>query len=225
MKNLRRKKELGLTLVELLMAVSISFIGFTAGYLLLQSGYNSLNIGTAVTKAQQEVRMAFETMIKELQETSADTIVLQETSADTVVIEGASDAISFASARDANNNFSTTESGVSDWRKAVVYAWDSESNTFYRYEEDKVDWTTNFDPEIAFYRYEAAKENWEANPNFDEDYPFDPNEPDLKLIATSVKALKFQLFPSNLLSVTIIFVKTPEGEGMEELTTAIRLQS
>ena len=192
MKTLHRKRELGLTLVELLIAMSISLIGFAAGYILLQSGYKSLNVGKEAAEAQQKVRIAIETMIQEFQETSADTVWVT------------GEAISFASAKAADYNFATNEDGTPDWQKAVVYFRDAGSNTLFKYEETKDDWTTNFDSSFAFEAEEGA----------------------LKKMATSVNAITFQLSPNNLLSVTIEFIKDAEGEGMpEELTTAVRLQN
>ena len=169
--------------------MTILLIGFTAGHVLLQIGYKSFNVGTAATQLQQKVRIALETMIRELQETSVDTIV----------IEGP--AISFASARDADDNFSTTESGAPDWRKAVVYFLDAESNTLYRYEEAKENWSANFNPTIAF----------------------DAGEEALEQIASTVKAITFQLSPDNLLSITITLTEDAQGEGVpEEITTAVK---
>ncbi len=192
METLHRKRELGLTLVELLIAMGISLIGFTAGYLLLQTGYKSLNVGREAAEAQQKVRIAIETMIQEFQETSADTVWVT------------GDVISFASARDADYNFATNEDGTPDWQKAVVYFRDAESDTLFKYEEAKDDWTANFDSSFAFEAEEGA----------------------LKKMATSVNAITFQLSPNNLLDVTIEFIKDAEGEGMpEELTTAVRLQN
>lgn len=183
------KGEKGYSLIELMVAMAVMLIGLTASYTLFKLGYKYLNLGTNVTQAQQGARMAFETMIKELQETSANTVWV------------ADGAISFASARDESNNFSTTAEEKPDWKKAVVYFRDAESNILYRYEEAKDDWSAKFDPSLA-----VGAEN-------------------LKEIATSVDSMVFQL-DSNLLSINITIMEdTQEGIASEELTTAIRLQN
>jgi prepilin-type N-terminal cleavage/methylation domain-containing protein len=218
MKGLYRKREEGFSLAELIIAMAVTLIGFAASYNLFQLGYKYLNLGTDVTQARQEIRMAVENIVKELQETAGSTVWVGD------------EAISFASARDANNNFSTiTEPpenrGKPNWQKAVVYfrdaGWnyhkDAPWNALVRYEEAKTDWEANFNPEIAFDRYEEAKADWEANPNFDENYPFNPNEPDLRLMAKSATSMVF------LLSGNFITIQGESTSG--GLTTTIKIQN
>ncbi|MBC8234583.1 prepilin-type N-terminal cleavage/methylation domain-containing protein [bacterium] len=188
MKGLHRKREEGFSLSELMIATAVALIGFMASYSLLQLGYKYFNLGTDVTQAQQEARMDLETMIKELQETSAGTVWVTD------------EAVSFASARNDNNEFLTitaTENPDKEkpyWQKAVVYFRDAESNILFKYEEAKEDWSTNFNPSLA-----VGAEN-------------------LKEIATSVTSIVFQ-FSGNLLSITI------QGENtFGELTTTIQLE-
>lgn len=188
MKGLHRKREEGFSLSELMIAMAVTLIGFAASYSMFQVGYKYFNLGTDATQAQQKARMALETMIKELQETSAGTVWVTD------------EAVSFASARNDNNEFLTitaTENPDKEkpyWQKAVVYFRDAESNILFKYEEAKEDWSTNFNPSLA-----VGAEN-------------------LKEIATSVTSIVFQ-FSGNLLSITI------QGENtFGELTTTIQLE-
>jgi len=188
MKGLHRKREEGFSLVELMIAMAVTLIGFAASYSMLQLGYKYFNLGTDVTQAQQEARMALETMIKELQETSAGTVWVTD------------EAVSFASARNDNNEFLTITAPENPdkekpyWQKAVVYFRDAESNILFKYEEAKENWSENFNPSLT-----VGAEN-------------------LKEIATSVTSIVFQL-SGNLLSITI------QGEDtFGELTTTIQLK-
>lgn len=216
MKGLNRKREEGFSLVELMIAMAVMLIGFAASYNLFQLGYKYLNLGADVTQARQEIRMAFENMVKELQETSSDTItiptntiVIDRTEPEDDIVIESGQAISFASARywdpdKQKNKFSTIanppDRGKPNWQKAVVYFRDAESNTLYRYEENRPIeyWSTKFNPSLI-------------------------DVESLKEVAKSVTSMVFddsRLESDNLLSIT------SQGESaLEVLTTTIKVQN
>ena len=133
-----RQTEWGHTLIELLIALSVSLISLIGGLTLYRSGFQTLNVGRTSTEMQQGARKALETMVQELQETTTGTL-------DTSVPY----AISFASAR-VGNGFSSKNDGTPAWKNAVVYFLDTGSSTLCRYVEAKTDWSTGFNTASAF---------------------------------------------------------------------------
>ena len=127
-----RKTEAGHSLIEMIMAMSISLIGLIGGLTLYRSAHHTVNAGRESTEIQARGRKVLELMAMELQESNVDTIDLSATG-----------AISFASAR-SGGTFATEADGSPDWNKAVVYCVDSDSNCLRRYDEAKTDWPTLF---------------------------------------------------------------------------------
>jgi hypothetical protein len=130
-----------------LIALSVSLISLIGGLTLYRSGFQTLNVGRTSTEMQQGARKALETMVQELQETTAGTL-------DTSVPY----AISFASAREWVLNdegilvweFEPNPDGTPTWKNAVVYFLDTGSSTLCRYVEAKTDWSTGFNTASAF---------------------------------------------------------------------------
>ena len=133
-----RRTASGYTLIEVLIALAISLIGFIGGLTLYSSGAKTLKVGRASTEIQQGARKALETIIKDLQETTISTIDVSVPY-----------AIRFASAQNAGS-FALNSDGTPDWKNAVVYFLDTASNTLCRYIEAKDDWSTGFDTASAF---------------------------------------------------------------------------
>ncbi len=128
----------GYTLIEVLIALSLSSIGFIGGLMLYRSGHRVLNISRATAEIEQGSRKALETMIQELQETTIDSV-------DVSVPQ----AISFASAWN-SGTFASNIDWTPDWKQAVVYFLDTSTNTLCRYVAPKDDWSTGFNTASAF---------------------------------------------------------------------------
>jgi hypothetical protein len=137
-KDIYRSTKHGYSIMELLVAVGVSFVGLSGGFMLYQAGQETLNTATTTSEMQQGFRKAFETMTQELQETDGATVDVS-----------VPNAISFASAWD-SSNFTMNADGSPDWKHAVVYFWNSSENTLCRYTSPKDDWSTLFDTASAF---------------------------------------------------------------------------
>lgn len=129
----------GFTLIELILALAISMIGLAAVYTLLFQGFRYLSAsndagGIGAMANRSRLRIGLERMISELRESSIDT----------VEISPSGDAMSFASHRGIDGR--PTDDG--SWAKAVVYFL--HEGKLYKYEEEKTDWSANFDPELVF---------------------------------------------------------------------------
>lgn len=198
----KRKEKKGFTLIEVLLAMSISFIGLAAAGTLLLLGYKHFYFGQNVARVQQRARIAIERMVQEFQETGVSTIDPDPSSI--MNPENSSNIISFASARDDNGIFLIDENGMPDWVNAIVYFRDADSNTLYKYKEAKTDWGTNYDVS-----------------------GFEPPSEGNELMATSVTGAEFWLSGDNLLNIKIKIVLNPEAENPseEEWITAIRLRN
>jgi len=133
-----RRTEYGHTLIELLIALSVSLISLIGGLTLYRSGFQTLNVGRTSTEMQQGARKALETMVQELQETTAGTLDISVPY-----------AISFASARE-TTGFASKADGTPAWKNAVVYFLDTGTSTLCRYVEAKTDWSTGFNTASAF---------------------------------------------------------------------------
>ena len=129
----------GFTLIELILALAMSMIGLAAVYTLLFQGFKYLSIsdevgGMGAMANRSRLRIGLERMISELRESSIDT----------VEISPSGDAMSFASPRELDGT--PTDDG--SWAKAMVYFL--HEGKLYKYEEEKTDWSSNFDPELVF---------------------------------------------------------------------------
>jgi prepilin-type N-terminal cleavage/methylation domain-containing protein len=200
--NLQKKKEKGFTLIEVLLAMSISLIGFSSGFVVMMEGYKHLNFGQGAARVQQQAEFAMERMVKELQETAVSTIA-----PDPSVInaeENSSNIISFASARNDNTNeFETDDNtGMPIWSNAIVYFRDEESNKLYRYKQmlNTYDYGS-FDPQLA-------KEQSEQ-------------------MATSITNIKFWFSGDELLNIEMEVALNSEAENPHEtvLATTIKLRN
>ena len=198
--NLQKKKEKGFTLIEVLLAMSISLIGFSSGFVVMMEGYKHLNLGQGAARVQQQAEFAMERMVKELQETAVSTIAPDPGVIDTE--ENSSDIISFASARDDNNNFLTGGDGMPNWVNAIVYFRDEESNKLYRYKQmlNTYDYGS-FDPQLA-------KEQSEQ-------------------MATSITNIKFWFSSDELLNIEMEVALNSEAEDSHKtvLMATIKLRN
>lgn len=126
----------GYTFMELLVAMAISVIGLSAVYTVIFQGYGYL--GSRAIADHQMARLGLERMIYELRESSPDTVEISD--------DGS--GIGFASPRDVNGSFELNPDGSPRWLKAISYFLSD--GRLYRYEEEKTDWSTNFDPDLVF---------------------------------------------------------------------------
>ena len=133
----KRNSEAGFSLIEMIMALTISLIGLIGGLTLYRSAHEATNAGQEAMEIQAGVRKALEIIAKELHESNVDTI-------DVTV----SNAVSFASAR-SNGTFVSNSDGTPDWQNAVVYFVDTTSNTLCRVVQAKDDWSSGFDTASA----------------------------------------------------------------------------
>jgi len=202
--NIQKRKEKGFTLIELLLATAISLIGLSAGAAILLQGYKHAAFGQNLAKVQQQARITLEKMVKEFQETAIGNIDPDPSSIDSV---NPSNIISFASARDDNNNFLIDENEMPSWTNAIVYFRDADSNTLYRYKEPKTDWDTNYDVS-GFNPSSIAEEDKEP-------------------MATSVTGVEFWFSGDNLLNIKIKIALDPEAENPseKEWITTIKLRN
>jgi prepilin-type N-terminal cleavage/methylation domain-containing protein len=195
--KLQKREEKGFTLIEILLSMTISLIGFSASATLILLGNQQFFSGQNVTRIQQQARIALGKMVEELQETTIGTINPDTSSIDS---ENPSNIISFASARDDNNAFVLNEEGTPDWSHVIIYFRDADSNILYRYRE--------------------VKTNWEENYNVSE---FNPSEiSDKEPMATSVTGVEFWV-SNNLLNIKLKIVIDPKAQSLsgEEFLTAI----
>jgi type II secretory pathway pseudopilin PulG len=201
--NLRKRKEKGFTLVEMLLSTTISFIGVSAGFIILSLGYEQLDFGRNATKAQRQAGFALERMVRELKETGIRTINPDQSNIDSEAF--ATDIISFASARDDDNNFLTDDDGMPDWINAVVYFRDEDSNILYKYKEAKNDWSTNYSINVFNPLEASGKEQ----------------------IAHSVTDIKFWFSGDRLLNIKITVSLNSETEDSCEcvLTTQVKIRN
>ena len=127
----------GYSLIEVIMAMALSVIGLVGGLTLFQGVNNTLNVVTTTSEMQYGIRKGLETMTQELRRTSVNTIDISVPC-----------AISFASAED-GTGFALNDDGTPDWKNAVVYFMDEQTNMLCRSVETKDDWTTGFNTGAA----------------------------------------------------------------------------
>jgi len=182
----------GFSLVEGTIAVAIGLIIIMGIYSLLIVTGKYYKNSQSETRMYNDSRVAIERMFKDISETSSNTITI------------ASNAISFASARDENGNFilkpysNVLKSDRPDWQKAIVY---------YVLEGDKGK---------SLYRKEIKKTNWSSN--YDPNQAIDANG---ELIAQDVKTMNFDFSPADsikrahTLQVNLVFSKTKDEVGSD----------
>jgi type II secretory pathway pseudopilin PulG len=137
-KDIYRSRNYGYSLLELLVALGMSFVGFSGAFMLYRAGSNAMNMASTSSQMQGGFRKAFETISQDLQETTVNSV-------DTSV----PNALSFASAWE-NGAFQTNADASPDWKYVVVYFLDSTKNMLCRYTLLKDDWSTPFDTSSAF---------------------------------------------------------------------------
>jgi prepilin-type N-terminal cleavage/methylation domain-containing protein len=118
----------GFTIIETLIALSISLVGTLAGYLLITNMNQSIAGSSAVTQAQQEGRIIIEHITRELRESSPEKIwpaSLTYTN---------SNYLYFYTPRDEAKAFKIDSSGKPLWQKIVWYIFEQNSNRLIRYE-------------------------------------------------------------------------------------------
>ncbi len=157
-----RKSE-GITLIEMLIAMSVVLVGVAASYTLL-GGIQATQAGNMrLVQAQQEARNIVEHIARELRESSVDYIWIDSTS-------GKADSIIFHVPRDGDRAFhvyhEVNEEGIplSGYgrpvpQSTIAYSLDSSSHYLYRYrlsglisDIDKIKWDS--DGEIISRRVE-----------------------------------------------------------------------
>jgi prepilin-type N-terminal cleavage/methylation domain-containing protein len=111
----------GFTIVEMVVAMSISLIGVAGGYALLANVQGTMAGNSAVTQAQQEARLVVERVTRELQESSRDWVWPSP------MPEGGSDYIVFITPRNENRVFVVNDDGSPQWQRAILYRLDSDS--------------------------------------------------------------------------------------------------
>jgi hypothetical protein len=147
----------GTTLLEVTMAVAVTLIVIMGAYGLVLAVGNHQRSSAAVADMNDYCSIAMERLFREISETSNERIVIVTTN-----VRGEDgvreDAISFASARDANGVFQTETYGALGfgrpvWQKAVVYCireyTDNDGKhhkSLFRKEIPKTDWSSNYDP-------------------------------------------------------------------------------
>lgn len=136
-KKVYQRMALGFTLIEMLVALGISSVGFAAGLMIFSSTRKTYDAIQMRNEVQQEFRNAFETITLELQATNTATI-------DTSVPY----AVSFASAKQ-NGVFQKNADGTPNWQDVVVFFLDSGTHTLRRYAEPKSDWSPPFETASA----------------------------------------------------------------------------
>ena len=145
-----RKSE-GITLIEMLIAMSVVLVGVAASYTLLGSIQATQAGSMRLVQAQQEARNIVEHIARELRESNPDYIWIGSTS-------GEADSIIFYVPRDGDRAFhvyhEVNEEGIplSGYgrpvpQSTIAYSLDSGSNCLYRYRSpelisdiDKIKW-------------------------------------------------------------------------------------
>jgi prepilin-type N-terminal cleavage/methylation domain-containing protein len=184
----KRQTDAGFSLIELIMALAISLIGLTGGFTLYRSAHQTVNATQTAAEIQSSVRKVLELMAQDLHESSVDTIDLS-----------VSGAISFASARNANS-FVSNSDGTPDWKNAIVYFVDDETNTLCRYVEAKDDWSANFNTASAL------------------------TSDDVEQLTPHVTGMSFTL-NDNVLTVALAFSKHIESAGSDVFTSQILIRN
>ena len=124
------RREKGLTLIEVLIAVVITLIGSLAGYAFLASVRGTVAGNSALVQSQQEARITVERMAREIRESNRDKVWPNPMPA------GGARYIVFFTPRDKERSFVVDETvhyGRPEWHRTIAYAL-GENNTLYRYQ-------------------------------------------------------------------------------------------
>jgi len=177
----------GLTLIELLIAVSISSIGILGSYSLISNIRNTVASQSEAVQAQQSARNIMERMAREIRESKPEYIW---TTGDLNVSEP---TILFLTPRDENNKFSLDSNGKPLWKGVVMYRLDSSSKDLFRYKSSDPDIISMIKDSgnipLALYniRQRIQPTEEEASSNFDlEGMSYNPSN---EIISLSVKTV------------------------------------
>jgi prepilin-type N-terminal cleavage/methylation domain-containing protein len=134
------RSQRGFTMIETVMALVVASISVVGAYGLTLAIGKHYRSSAAVADIYRQSRIGMERLFRDISETSNKTITITY------------NAISFASARDANGDFQSESYGHLNyarpvWQKAIVYCVSSEK--LYRMEIPRTDWSTNHDPTEA----------------------------------------------------------------------------
>lgn len=124
------KREKGLSLIEVLIAIVITLIGSLAGYAFLASVRGTVAGNSALVQSQQEARITVERMAREIRESNRDKVWPNP------IPEGGSHYIIFFTPRDPERSFVVDEVvnyGRPEWQRTIAYAL-GENHTLYRYQ-------------------------------------------------------------------------------------------
>ena len=151
------RKQDGLTIIEIMIALAIAAIALTGAYGLMLAAGKHYRSSVAMTDMYAYSRLAMERLFRDISETSNETVAVKTTNIRSE--DGLrDDAISFASARDASGQFQLATYGAFNfmrpvWQKAIIYYLldDGSGNgkTLYRKVAAKYDWEINYDPTQA----------------------------------------------------------------------------
>lgn len=123
------KREKGLSLIEVLIAVVLTLIGSLAGYAFLASVRGTVAGNSALVQSQQEARITVERMAREIRESNRDKVWPNP------MYQG-THYIIFFTPRDAERSFVVDEVvhyGRPEWHRTIAYAL-GENYTLYRYQ-------------------------------------------------------------------------------------------
>ncbi len=125
------KSNKGLTLIEMLVAISVGAIGMLGSYSLLAGVKGTLMENTAAVEAQQDARNIVQRIAREIRESSPKTVTLYSwTSEDGT----ASDTIFFYTPRDVDRKFIVDGAGEPEWQREISYGLDSYAHCLYRFQ-------------------------------------------------------------------------------------------
>lgn len=143
------KSQKGLSLIEMLIAMAVIFIGVLSSYALLASVHGTRAGNVAATQAQQEARNIVEQIARELRESAPNVVWVHNSE---------TSYISFFTPRNAAKQFIVDPEGNPNWQRAIGYALDHDSNKVYRYQL-----YLTYDPDIFYdsFYYESISKNVE----------------------------------------------------------------
>ena len=115
----------GLTVIEIVIAVSIAAVALTGAYGLMIAAGNHFRSSATATDMYASSRLTMDRIFRDISETSNETVKVVTTNYESESGHR-DDAISFASARDVNGEFQLGSYGAFNftrpvWQKAIVY--------------------------------------------------------------------------------------------------------
>lgn len=142
----------GLTMIEVLVAMSVGAIGMLGAYSLFAGVHGTMIGNSATVQAQQEARNIVERMARELRESSPERIW------PSYMTYEESHYVSFCTPRDSDRTFIVDSEGKPEWQRYIAYVLDSGTNTLRRYQL-----YTHYDPDTGFmYQSEIVSKNVES---------------------------------------------------------------